>query len=57
MAQTLLAQLAQGEVKFSDVLAFIEAGYTHTPTAFKMVNKPMLQLRTKVALKYFLLHS
>lgn len=35
MAQTLLAQLAQGEVKFSDVLAFIEAGYTHTPTAFK----------------------
>ena len=35
MAQTLLAQLAQGEVKISDVLAFIEARYTHTPTAFK----------------------
>ena len=35
MAQVLLAQLAAGEVKFSDVLAFIEASYTHTPTAFK----------------------
>lgn len=35
MAQVLLAQLAAGEAKFSDVLAFIEAAYTHTPTAFK----------------------
>ena len=35
MAQVLLAQLAAGEAKFSDVLAFIEASYTHTPTAFK----------------------
>ena len=35
MAQTLLAQLAAGEVKFADVIAFIDARYTHTPTAFK----------------------
>lgn len=35
MAQVLLAQLAAGEAKFSDVLTFIEAAYTHTPTAFK----------------------
>lgn len=35
MAHTLLAQLAQGEAKFSDVLAFIEATYTYTPKAFK----------------------
>lgn len=35
MTQELLAQLAAGEAKFSDVIAFIEARYTHTPTAFK----------------------
>ena len=35
MAQQLLAQLQTGDAKFADVIAFIEAGYTHTPTAFK----------------------
>ncbi|MDY6449351.1 HopJ type III effector protein [Acinetobacter faecalis] len=35
MAQELLAQLNAGTAKFSDVIAFIEARYTHTPTAFK----------------------
>ncbi|MCP0911135.1 MULTISPECIES: HopJ type III effector protein [Acinetobacter] len=35
MAQDLLAQLAAGEAKFADVIAYIEAHYTHTPTAFK----------------------
>ena len=35
MAQTLLAQLAAGTAKFADVIAFIEARYTHTPTAFQ----------------------
>ncbi|WP_180040686.1 MULTISPECIES: HopJ type III effector protein [unclassified Acinetobacter] len=35
MAQDLLAQLAAGEAKFADVIAYIEARYTHTPTAFK----------------------
>lgn len=35
MAQDLLAQLSAGEVKFSDVIAYIESRYTHTPTAFK----------------------
>lgn len=35
MSQELLTQLAAGEAKFSDVIAFIEARYTHTPTAFK----------------------
>lgn len=35
MTQQLLAQLQAGEVKFSDVLAFIEARYNHTPTAFQ----------------------
>ena len=34
MVQTLLAQLQAGTVKFADVLAFIEARYNHTPTAF-----------------------
>lgn len=34
MAQTLLAQLATGEAKFSDVIALIDAAYIHTPTAF-----------------------
>ena len=36
MAQDLLAQLAAGEAKFADVIAYIEARYTHTPTAFKV---------------------
>ena len=35
MSQELLNQLQSGEAKFSDVIAFIEARYTHTPTAFK----------------------
>ena len=35
MAQALLAQLKDGSVKFADVLAFIEARYQHTPTAFQ----------------------
>lgn len=35
MAQELLNQLHTGEAKFADVIAFIEARYAHTPTAFK----------------------
>jgi len=35
MVQQLLAQLQTGEAKFADVIAFIEARYTHTPTAFQ----------------------
>ena len=35
MAQDLLAQLQTGEAKFADVIAYIEARYNHTPTAFK----------------------
>lgn len=35
MAQQLLAQLQTGEAKFADVIAFIEARYQHTPTAFQ----------------------
>lgn len=35
MTQTLLAQLQANEVKFTDVIAFIEARYQHTPTAFQ----------------------
>lgn len=35
MVQQLLNQLQTGEAKFADVLAFIEARYTHTATAFK----------------------
>ena len=35
MAQDLLAQLQAGEAKFTDVIAYIEARYNHTPTAFK----------------------
>lgn len=35
MVQTLLAQLKQGEAKFSDVIAYIDTHYNHTPTAFK----------------------
>ena len=35
MAQELLNQLQTGEAKFADVIAFIEARYVHTPTAFK----------------------
>ncbi len=35
MAQELLNQLHAGEAKFADVIAFIEARYAHTPTAFK----------------------
>ncbi|MDM1758367.1 MULTISPECIES: HopJ type III effector protein [unclassified Acinetobacter] len=35
MTHPLLTQLAAGEAQFSDVLAFIEARYTHTPTAFQ----------------------
>ena len=35
MAQDLLTQLQTGEAKFTDVIAYIEARYNHTPTAFK----------------------
>lgn len=35
MAQDLLSRLSAGEAQFSDVLAYIEARYTHTPTAFQ----------------------
>lgn len=34
MAQQLLAQLNAGKAQFSDVIAYIEAHYNHTPTAF-----------------------
>lgn len=32
---TLLQDLAQGKAVFKDVLAHIDARYTHTPTAFR----------------------
>ena len=35
MAQQLLAELQAGTAKFADVIAFIEARYVHTPTAFQ----------------------
>lgn len=35
MAQDLLQQLKNGDTKFVDVLAYIEARYTHTATAFQ----------------------
>lgn len=35
MAHELLQQLQAGTIKFADVLTYIEARYTHTPTAFK----------------------
>lgn len=35
MPQALLAQLDAGDAQFSDVIAYIEARYTHTPTAFQ----------------------
>ena len=35
MALELLKQLENGQAKFSDVLAHIEARFNHTPTAFK----------------------
>ena len=35
MSLQLLEQLQQGQAQFSDVLAFIDAAYYHTPTAFK----------------------
>ncbi|WP_130804087.1 HopJ type III effector protein [Acinetobacter ihumii] len=35
MALELLTQLENGQAKFSDVLAHIEARFNHTPTAFK----------------------
>ena len=35
MAQDLLAQLQAGEIKFADVIAYIDARYQHTPTAFQ----------------------
>lgn len=34
MTQDLLAQLKAGTIKFADVIAYIEAHYQHTPTAF-----------------------
>lgn len=35
MAQEILEQVAEGTAKFKDVIAYIDSGYTHTPTAFK----------------------
>lgn len=35
MSLQLLEQLQTGQAKFTDVLAFIDAAYQHTPTAFK----------------------
>ena len=35
MAQDLLAQLAAGQAQFKDVIAYIDARYQHTPTAFQ----------------------
>ncbi|WP_151957336.1 HopJ type III effector protein [Acinetobacter guillouiae] len=35
MAQELLKQLQAGDAKFADVISYIEARYTHTPTAFQ----------------------
>lgn len=35
MTQELLVKLKSGEVKFADVIAFIEARFEHHPTAFK----------------------
>lgn len=35
MVQDLLQQLKTGEAKFADVIAFIDARYHHTGTAFK----------------------
>ena len=35
MVQDLLIKLKAGEAKFSDVIAHIEAHYTHTATAFR----------------------
>ncbi len=35
MAQDLFAQLQANEAQFSDVISYIEARYTHTPTAFQ----------------------
>lgn len=35
MAQDLFAQLQANEAQFSDVINYIEARYTHTPTAFQ----------------------
>lgn len=32
--QTLVQQAQNQQIQFSDVIAFIEARYTHTPTAF-----------------------
>lgn len=34
MAQDLLAQLHAGKANFADVIAYIDARYIHTPTAF-----------------------
>ncbi|MFU8926474.1 HopJ type III effector protein [Acinetobacter puyangensis] len=34
MAQNLLQQLQSGTANFGDVIAYIDARYTHTPTAF-----------------------
>lgn len=35
MVQDLLKQLQAGEAKFADVISYIEAHYTHSPTAFQ----------------------
>lgn len=35
MVQDLFKQLQSGTAKFADVIAYIDAHYQHTPTAFK----------------------
>ena len=35
MAQELLKRLEEGSAQFADVVAYIDAHYTHTPTAFQ----------------------
>ncbi|WP_122899829.1 HopJ type III effector protein [Acinetobacter sp. B51(2017)] len=39
MTQDLLQRLSQNQAQFSDVLAYIEQHYTHTPTAFQNGNQ------------------
>ena len=34
MAESLLQQLKNGAIKFTDVIAYIDRHYQHTPTAF-----------------------
>lgn len=57
MAQELLVQLQAGEAKFADVIAFIEARYTHTPTAFQNGQQANATNENQGSAKVFPLHS